>query len=354
MNDFRAEPAAVSELHAAEARARLDALAKPKRSLGELERLAERLCGSQAKCPPTAERPRVIVFVADHGVAHEEPVTAYPPSVTRAMLTTYARGRAAVNVLARAAGASFELVDVGVRGAGALGVTAPDVVVHRPRVREDGSRNIAREPAMSADELAGCLNAGVEAATRAAVHGVDVLALGEMGIGNTTAASAVVAKLLDLPASAVVGPGAGLDAEGVARKVLVVERALERTGVNRSEPLEVLRELGGLELAAIAGAALAAAERRIPVVVDGFIASAAILAAARYRPHLVDHLLFASRSPEPGHHAVLEALGCRRPILDLGLRLGEGSAAALALPVIVSACRVMSEMATLEQVLEWG
>lgn len=353
MTEFSVEPALASQAHADAARIRCDALAKPKQSLGEIERLVVRLAASQAKCPPSADRPRVAVFVADHAVAREEPVVAYPADVTRAMLVTYARGRAAVNALARSAGASFELVDVGVRGAGTLSEIAADVAVHRPRVRAEGSANIAREPAMSESELRACLDAGRDVAERASRDGVDVVALGEMGIGNTTAASAVSARLLNLPADRVVGPGAGLDRAGVERKAEVVARALRRASTNPAQPLDVLRELGGLELAAIAGAALGCAERRIPVVVDGFIASAAILAAVRHRPALAEHLVFASCSPEPAHRAILAALGCERPLFDLGLRLGEGSAAALALPVLRSACRTMADMATLEDVLAW-
>lgn len=336
------------------AQARLDALAKPPGSLGSLEGIALALAAIQRRVPPVAERSRIIVFAADHGVTAEG-VSPYPAEVTASMVSAFAAGRAAVSVLARAAGAELEIVDVGVRALdhGRL-AGHPDISVHTARVR-GGSGNIAREPAMSQSELAACMRAGAAAAERAAAAGVQVLALGEMGIGNTTAAAAVVARLLGVPAAQVVGPGTGLDAAGVARKAAVVERALARRGAPAHQPLAVLADVGGLELAALAGCMLAAAHRRLAVVLDGFIVGAAALAAARHAPALRGYLIPATRSAEPGHAHVLAALdidSLGKPVFQLDMRLGEASGAALALPVIRAAARLCSDMATLDEVLK--
>lgn len=333
-----------------ETRARFDALAKPPGSLGALESLAARLAGAQGRVPPTVERPRVLVFAGDHGVARAHSVSPYPPEVTAAMVRTFAAGRAAVSVLARAAGAGLEVVDVGVIGLGVVS-SVDGVTVHRAPVRP-GTRDLVAGPALDEGELSAALQVGVDAADRAAADGVDLLAVGEMGIGNTTAAAAVAARLLGRPAEALVGPGTGLDSAGVARKAAVVARALDRGGP--TEPLLVLGDLGGLELAALAGCLLRAAERRIPVLVDGFIASAAALAALQHEPGLQPYLIPATRSTEPGHGAVLAALALGEPVLNLGLRLGEASGAALAIPILASASRLVREMATLAEVLAGG
>ncbi len=328
-------------------RARLDGLAKPPGSLGRLEEIAVFLAGAQRTFPPSVVSPRVVVFAGDHGVAREEGVSPYPPEVTGAMIATFAAGKAAVAVLARQAGADLEVVQVGV---------VPDVAVEPvPGVRvleqnvARGTRNLAAEPAMSAEQCAEALAVGREAVDRALAEGVDVLCLGEMGIGNTTPASAIAARLLDRPAAELVGPGTGLDAHGVAHKARVVQRALDREGP--AEPLAALADLGGFEIAALVGAMLAAEEGDLPVLLDGFIVGAAALVAVRHRPETRRVLLPCTRSAEPGHVAVLEALELGPPVLDLGLRLGEASAATAALPLVRSAAALVTEMALLEDVL---
>ena len=336
------------DAHAAEqTRALLDSLAKPPGSLGRLEVLAVRLAAAQGRCPPSAEAPRVIVFAADHGVARAERVTPYPPEVTAAMVRTFAAGRAAVTVLARAAGASLEVVDVGVVGLGPVRA-GEGVAVVRAAVAE-GTANLAVKPAMRPEVVEAAIGVGADAVDRAFEAGCDVLALGEMGIGNSSSAAALAARLLGLPASALVGPGTGLDAAGVARKVEVVQRALDRGGP--SAPRAALADLGGLEIAALVGAMSRASELRLPVLLDGFIASAAALVAVLEEPGLRSYLLPTTRSAEPGHGVVLDALALGAPMLDWGLRLGEASASALTLPLVRAATRLPREMATLAEVL---
>jgi len=334
---------------AAEARARIDGLAKPMGSLARLEALAVQLAGIQGVASPAIVCPRVIVFAADHGVAWEEGVSAYPPSVTAAMIHTCVAGKAAVAVLARQAGASLEIVDVGVRGfeGEPRGITGVSFV--RAPVAE-GTANLATGPAMTAEQRDAAIAVGRAAAERAASNGVDALALGELGIGNTTAAAALVARLLGVSATEATGPGSGLDAEGVQRKAAVVQKALDRGG--SSEPLEALADIGGLELAALVGCMTRAAELGLPVVLDGFIVGAAALVAVRARPELSRFLIPATRSAEPAHVATLEAIGAGEPLLTLGLRLGEASGAALALPLLRSSVRLLAEMATLQDVLD--
>jgi nicotinate-nucleotide--dimethylbenzimidazole phosphoribosyltransferase len=328
-------------------RARLNALAKPPGSLGRLEDIAVFLADAQQAFPPTVRSPRVIVFAGDHGVARDEGVSPYPPEVTGAMIATFASGKAAVAVLARQAGADLEVVQVGV---------VPDVGVQPvPGVRvlnhnvARGTQNLAVTPAMTAAQCERALEVGRQAVARALADGVDVLCLGEMGIGNTTPAAAVSARLLDRPATELVGPGTGLDAAGVAHKAQVVQRALDRGG--SADPLDALADLGGFEIAALTGAMLAAEAGNLPVLLDGFIVGAAALVAVRHRPETRRVLLPCSRSAEPGHVAVLQALDLGPPVLDLGLRLGEASAATAALPLVKSAAAVVTEMALLQDVL---
>lgn len=329
------------------AQQRLDALAKPPGSLGRLETLAAWLAGCQGRCPPTAASPRIIVFAGDHGVARAHAVSPYPPEVTAAMVATFAAGRAAVSVLARQARATVEIVDCGVLGLGEVSATDGVRVVRAPI--GPGTADLATGPAMTADQCAAARAVGAAAAERAAAEGCDVLALGEMGIGNTTAASAVAARLLGRAAVELVGPGTGLDAAGVQRKAAVVQRALDRGGP--VAPWAALADLGGFELVALAGCMERAASLRLPVVIDGFIVGAAALAAVRARPELAAFLVPATRSAEPGHGAVLEALGAGPAVLDLGLRLGEASGAALVLTLLRGAAALLTEMATLDEVL---
>ena len=285
-------------------------------------------------------RAAVLVAAADHGVAVEG-VSAYPQEVTRQMLAAYAAGGAAVCVLARAAGAELVVVDAGVR------VPLGDARVREARLGP-GTANAAAGPAMPRALAHEAVERGAALAAELAAAGVSVLAVGEMGIGNTTSAAAVAAALLGCAPAAVCGRGTGLDAAGVERKVAVVERMLSRNRPDRADPLGVLAAVGGFELGLLVGALLGGASARIVLLLDGFITAAAALVAARLEPDLPGYLVAAHRSPEPGHEPLLAELHLR-PFLDLGLRLGEGSGAALALPLVRAAQAVLVEMATFEQ-----
>ena len=325
---------------AAAARAELDRKAKPRGSLGRLEELAVQLAAVRGPAVREPLRAAVLVAAADHGVAAEG-VSAYPQEVTRQMLAAYAAGGAAICVLARAAGAELVVVDAGVRRP--LG----DARVREARLGA-GTANAAAGPAMTRAQAREALERGRSLAAELAATGVSALAVGEMGIGNTTSAAAVAAALLGCAPAAVCGPGTGLDAAGVERKVAVVERMLARNRPDRADPLGVLAAVGGFELGLLAGTLLGGAESRLVLLLDGFITAAAALVAARLEPAVGGYLVAAHRSPEPGHGPLLEELGLR-PLLDLGLRLGEGSGAAVALPLLRAAQAVLVEMATFEQ-----
>lgn len=337
-----AEPVRVPDREAGErADRRQSQLTKPQGSLGVLEQVAVQLASLQGSGTPQAARPFICVFAADHGVAAAG-VSAYPQAVTQQMLANFAAGGAAVSVLARTLDAPLEVIDVG--------TTAEAEEIPGVRIERVGSAtaDIRETPAMDDTQLAHALLAGRNAVTRARDQSTDVFIAGDMGIGNTTSATAVAAALLQVDAAVLTGPGTGLDEAGVARKVKVIEAALQLHACDPANPLSVLRKLGGFEIAAIAGAYVACAQYGLPALVDGFAATAAALAACRLQPGVRDWLLFAHRSAEPGHRAMLEALQAR-PLLDLGMRLGEGSAAALAVSLLRSACDLHNDMATFTQ-----
>lgn len=328
----------VPEEHLAMAQERLDQLTKPKRSLGYLEVLAARYAAIQGVVRPKVGGKRVCIFAGDHKVT-EEGVSAYPAVVTQLMVKNFIAGGAAINVLARRAGAGVEVIDIGVDGD--LG-DLPGLLVRKIK---RGAENIARGPAMSVEQCRQAIEVGSERARIAAREGVTLLGTGEMGIGNTTPASALFAALLDLPPAEVTGPGTGLEPSAVAAKVAVIERALQ---VNRELcvcPLSTLAALGGLEIAGLCGLCLGAASARIGVVVDGFIASAAALVALRLVPAVKDYLFFAHMSAEPGHQKFFGREGLR-PVVDLGMRLGEGTGAVIAMQIIEDAVVIISEMST--------
>ena len=308
------------------ARRALDAKTKPRGSLGLLEELAVQVAGIRGTAELSPLPAAIVVAAADHGVAAEG-VSAYPAEVTRQMLANFESGGAAVCVLARAAGATLHLIDAG--------VGAP-------------TANIARGPAMSRERALACVARGRAVADELARDGVGIVGLGEMGIGNSTVAAALTAALLGLDAASVCGRGTGLDDDGVVRKVEVVRRALAANTPDPTDPLGVLAALGGLELAVLCGVALGAAAAGTVVLLDGFISSAAALVAARLDPRATSAMVASHRSPEPGHAPVLDALGLE-PLLDLGLRLGEGSGAALALPIVRSALALLNEMASFDE-----
>jgi nicotinate-nucleotide--dimethylbenzimidazole phosphoribosyltransferase len=322
---------------AAAVQAALDAKTKPRGSLGRLEEVACRVAAVRGTAELAPLRATIVVAAADHGVAVEG-VSAYPSEVTRQMLLNFAAGGAAINVLADRAGADLAVVDAGVIEA------VDDERIYQLRVA-CGTRNAADGPAMTRDEALQAIDGGVRLARALAEGGVGLVALGEIGIANTTAASAICAALLPAPPEAVCGRGTGIDAAGVARKVDVVKCMLAVNEPDRHDPIAVLAAVGGLEIAFLVGVALGAAAAGLVVVLDGFITGAAALVAARLAPLSVDRTIAAHRSPEPGHSLVLDALGLT-PLLDLGLRLGEGSGAALALPLIQSALAIVAGMAT--------
>ncbi|WP_435102912.1 nicotinate-nucleotide--dimethylbenzimidazole phosphoribosyltransferase [Arhodomonas sp. AD133] len=323
------------------ARARQAQLTKPPGALGELETLAVRLAGLQGAERPQVDPVHIAVFAADHGVTAQG-VSAFPPAVTVQMVANFAAGGAAINVQAHHLGARLQVVDVGT----ATDYEVPDGV--RLARAGRGTADFTHEPAMSAEGFARADATGREIAQAAADEGMGLFIGGEMGIGNTTAASAVACALLDADPETLVGPGTGLDTEGVARKMAAVRAGLDRHTAAIDGPDEALRRLGGFELVALAAAMEAAAARRVPVLVDGFIVSVAALAAVRRRPALAQWLIFAHTSAEPGHGQVLAALHAR-PLISLGLRLGEGSGAATAVPLLRLACALHNDMATFEE-----
>jgi nicotinate-nucleotide--dimethylbenzimidazole phosphoribosyltransferase len=316
-------------------------LTKPPGSLGRLEELAIWLAQWQARENPRLERVTIAVFAGNHGVAARG-VSAYPQAVTAAMVGLILEGRASISALARSVGAQVQVIDVGVAAE-----LAPHPLLNNAKVRS-GTRNAAREPAMTATECAQALEVGAAAAQRAAEDGAEIIGLGEMGIGNTASASLLLHRLGPAPLDDCIGLGAGHDDEGLARKRRVLEAAAART--DAQDPFEVLRQFGGLEIAGMAGAALGAAALRRPVVVDGFISTAAVMVAARLQPRVLEFCIFAHSSAERGHRLMLRQLGAQ-PLLDLGMRLGEGTGAALALPILKSAAAMAREVASLAEVL---
>jgi nicotinate-nucleotide--dimethylbenzimidazole phosphoribosyltransferase len=328
---------------AADALALHDRLTKPRGALGRLEPLGVRLAAMAGACPPPLPSPAAVaVFAADHGVVAEG-VTPWPQEVTAQMVANFCGGGAAINVLARQAGATVLVVDVGV--VAELDDDSPGLL--RRKVRA-GTANLAVGPAMSVDEATAALDVGAEVAAALVAGGARCLVTGEMGIGNTTPAAALIAALTARPAAAVTGRGTGIDDATLARKVDVVERALAcHARAVTGGALTTLAAVGGLEIAALAGFVVGGAAARVPVVVDGVIADAAALVACALVPGARGFLVAGHRSAEPGAAAALDHLGLE-PLLDLGMRLGEGSGACLALPVVEAAARVLREMATFD------
>ena len=316
-------------------------LTKPPGSLGRLETLAARLAGMQGQLLPQLDRAHIVVFAADHGVA-EEGVSAFPQVVTTEMIKNFARGGAAISVLAKQRNATLEVVDVGsAHPAGEL----PGVIDARVAA---GTANFTRDAAMDTAQCEAALAAGRDALLRAVEAGCDVFIGGEMGIANTTSASALASVWLARPAVDLVGPGTGVSSDGVRHKAEVIETALQRHRDKLDDAFDTLCALGGFEIAALCGAYTAAAQAGVPVLIDGFISSVALLAASRFNPQVVDWCFFGHRSAEPGHARVLEALQAE-PLLQLEMRLGEGSGAALALDVLRTACTLHAQMATFEE-----
>jgi len=320
------------------AQQRLDSLTKPQGSLGKLEELARRMAVIQRKIPPRLGRKLLFVFAADHGVAAQG-VSAYPKQVTAQMTKNFLDGGAAINVLARHYGVDTEVVDVGVDYdlAGARGLR--DCKIRR------GTANFARAPAMTRDEALRSIEVGIELAQ--AAENPFLLGAGDMGIGNTSSAAAILCALTGTPAADAVGRGTGIDEAGLRRKIDAVESGLAVNRPQANDPLDVLAKVGGLEIGAMTGFILAAAARRVPVVLDGFISGAAALLAQRFCPAVEDFLFASHLSVEPGHRRMLDALKLD-PVLDLQMRLGEGTGACLLMNLIEAAVKIMGEMATFQ------
>jgi nicotinate-nucleotide--dimethylbenzimidazole phosphoribosyltransferase len=325
-------------------RARLDRLTKPPGSLGRLESLAIQLAGIRGELAPAVDRPAVVIFAGDHGVAARG-VSAYRREVTAQMVANFAAGGAAIDVLAGLAGCRLLVVDIGVAGPPSTAVVdGPRLIAARVA---DGSADFTAGLAMTTQETLDAIEVGRSVVDDMTDDGVDLVAVGEMGIGNTTAASALVAALTSRPVEEVTGRGTGVDDAGWRRKVETIQAGLALHRPDPRDPIGSLAALGGLEIAGLVGAIVEAAARRIPVVLDGFITGAAALVAAALAPELPARLIAAHRSVEPGHRIVLDRLGLE-PLLELGLRLGEASGAALAVPLVRAAAAIPRQMATFE------
>ncbi|MFE6795116.1 nicotinate-nucleotide--dimethylbenzimidazole phosphoribosyltransferase [Paenibacillus chitinolyticus] len=317
----------------------LDNLTKPPGSLGKLEDMARQLAGITGEVMPDMSRKAIVVMAADHGVC-EEGVSAFPQEVTRQMVMNFLQGGAAVNVLARHAGAEVVCVDIGVNA----DLEHPDLLSRKVR---KGTANMAREAAMTREEALQAIRAGMEVADGLAGRGVRVLATGEMGIGNTTASSALLSVLGGIAVEDAVGRGTGIDDARWLHKQEVVRRAIEVNKPDADDALDVLAKVGGLEIAGLTGVILGAAKNACPVVIDGFISSAAALVASRLAPESQPYMIASHQSHEQGHGRMLEAVGLG-PMLHMDMRLGEGTGAALCFTLMDAAGKIMREMASFE------
>ncbi|MEG1453814.1 nicotinate-nucleotide--dimethylbenzimidazole phosphoribosyltransferase [Brevundimonas sp.] len=322
--------------------AAVDGKAKPPRALGRIEELAVQLAVIQKKSLPSVRQPQLLVFAGDHGLTRSG-VAAFPSGVTVSMVDTLLAGRASANAFARVVGARVSVIDAGV---------AADLSDRRGLIHAKiamGTQDASKAPAMSTDQVISGLLAGADIATQAIGDGADLICLGEMGIGNSSSAALVIHRLAPAPLEICVGPGAGHSPEGLAHKHMVLAKAAART--DAAEPLEVLTQFGGYEIAMMAGALLASAKAGVAVVVDGVICSAAALIALRLAPQALDYCIFAHASVEPGHRVIMEALEAK-PLLDLDMRVGEGTGTLLAIPLLQAACALLSDVADLKDVLE--
>ena len=325
----------------AQAQARLDRLTKPIGSLGRLEDLAARYVMITGEIKPKVPGGAVFTFAADHGVTAEG-VSAYPSAVTPQMVLNFLRGGAGVNVLARHAGLEVRVVDIGVD----FDFDAVPGLIHKKVM--SGTKNLMKEAAMSPAQAEQAIEVGIELATEAAQQGIGLIGTGEMGIGNTTASSAITAVMTGRSVSEVTGRGTGIDDASHARKIDEIQRALDLHQLDSTDAMGVLAKVGGLEIAGLTGLMLGAAAARIPVVLDGFIAGAAALIAVGLQPHCKDYLIASHRSVERGHQVMLDHLGLK-PLLDLDLRLGEGTGACLGMSLVFAAIKILTEMATFDE-----
>lgn len=325
----------------AQALARQTQLTKPQGALGRLEQVAVDLAGLQGRSQPAVERIWISIFAADHGVAQDS-VSAFAQEVTGQMLANFAHGGAAINVLARHLGAELELLELGLAHD-----IAPLPGVRRLQIAA-GTANFRQQSAMTSTQCMNALWAGREALLRSIDKGAELFIGGDMGIGNTSSACALACLLLDRPAARLVGAGTGMKDAGLKHKIWVIEQALKLHRPQVKSPLDALTRVGGLEIAALAGAYIAAAQEGMPVLVDGYICCAAALCASRMNPGIAPWLFYSHRSAEPCHQVLLDALDAE-PLVALEMRLGEGSGAAVAVPLMQAACRLHNEMATFQE-----
>ncbi|HBA71110.1 MAG: nicotinate-nucleotide--dimethylbenzimidazole phosphoribosyltransferase [Geobacteraceae bacterium GWC2_55_20] len=335
----RIKPVSVELLQ--QAQSRLDNKTKPPGSLGRLEEFARRLVAISGVSDPDLSRKVIFTFAADHGIV-QEGVSLYPSEVTRQMVLNFLAGGAGVNVLARHAGAEVRVVDVGVDH----DFENVPGLIHRKVAR--GTRNFAKGPAMSREETLAALKVGIDLADQCRVEGIGLVGTGEMGIGNTTPSSAIIGAISGKTVAEVTHRGTGISDIALLNKIRVIKEGLEVNRPDGNDPLDVLAKVGGLEIAAIAGLVLGGAANSIPVVIDGFISTAGALIASELHPHVRDYIFAAHQSVEIGHRFMLERIGAE-PILDLNLRLGEGTGAALAMTLIEAGVKILKEMATFEQ-----
>jgi nicotinate-nucleotide--dimethylbenzimidazole phosphoribosyltransferase len=322
------------------ARERQDTLTKPTGSLGTLEDLSIQIAGITGDPTPQITDKVIITMAGDHGVT-EAGVSAYPNEITGQMIYNFLNGGAAINVLAKHVGARVVVVDMGVAA----------TIKGEPLVNKKigyGTANMLKGPAMTYEGAVRAIEAGMEVLESEAETGMDIVGVGDMGIGNTTPSSAITAVITGAAVRAVTGRGTGLDDEALARKITVIEEVIRVNQPNKEDPIDVLAKVGGFEIGGMVGVMLAAASHRIPVVIDGFVAGAAALLAYEIAPAVKDYMIASHRSVEQGHAVILEYIGLK-PLLDLDMRLGEGTGAALGINIVDAACKILNEMATFEE-----
>ncbi|SOE56947.1 nicotinate-nucleotide-dimethylbenzimidazole phosphoribosyltransferase [Burkholderia sp. D7] len=344
MNDTLPRPEPLDRSMAAELQHVIDTKTKPLGSLGRLESLGLQIGLIQRTLKPRIERPAIIVFAGDHGIAAEG-VSPFPQEVTVQMVANFIAGGAAINALSKASGMTLEVVDAGVASASSVAAAAAAGFVDAA-IRRGGTRNFANEPAMTRDEVLQAIARGAERVHFHAALGTNVIGFGEMGIANTSAAACLMSRICNVEIDACVGRGTGLDNAGLNRKRDVLAAALAKHAAS-TDPIETLATFGGFEIAMIVGAFLTAAEARMTILVDGFIVTSALLVAHALNPAVLDYCVFAHASDETGHRRMLEHFDAE-PLLQLGLRLGEGTGAALALPLLRAAVAFINEMASFE------
>ncbi|MEA1998972.1 MAG: nicotinate-nucleotide--dimethylbenzimidazole phosphoribosyltransferase [Euryarchaeota archaeon] len=330
---------ALDERAISAARARQDILTKPAGSLGTLEDISTKVAGITGNAMPKMKDKVIITMAGDHGVT-DDGVSAYPKEVTAQMVYNFLNDGAAINVLARHAGARVVIVDMGV----AVDFTHERLVSKKIAY---GTANMAKGPAMSYEDAVRSIEAGIEVFESEAKKGVDIVGVGDMGIGNTTSSSAIVAVITGYDVETVTGRGTGIDDAGLEKKIAVIEEAIRVNKPNNKDAIDVLAKVGGFEIGGMAGVILAAASHRVPVVIDGFISGTAALVAYGIAPAVKDYMIAAHRSVERGHSVTLDYIGLK-PLLDLDMRLGEGTGAALGISIVDAACKILGEMATFE------